>query len=226
MIRSEDEITSLIIGDNLKCEDVEKIMSGFVCWGDMELEMLVNGERAIYSAIALQPVECCYFNKEEGWRECDSVCVVRNLLSRDLVKELEPILTKDVIVALLSPYPILPPHGVTPITHAPECLFGILVNASRVREAISILQYLLTPLFVALMTQQKFPIVPEQHYIDTVLAVKVREIIGNAPKLRIGGLELLSIDVRQNYDKCPSHFMKLCIEENDEKCLKELQSIK
>jgi hypothetical protein len=59
-----------------------------------------------------------------------------------------------------------------------------------------------------------------------LIQYKVREIIGNAPKLRIGGLELLSIDSRQNYDKCLRHFMKLCIEENDEKCLKELQSIK
>jgi hypothetical protein len=83
-----------------------------------------------------------------------------------------------------------------------------------------------SPLFAALITQQKFPIVPEQHYIDAVLAVKVREIIGNASKLRMGSLELLSIDVRQNYDKCLSHFMRLCLEENDEKCLKELQSIK
>jgi hypothetical protein len=59
----------------------------------MELEALVNGERAVYGAIALQPRECCYSNEEEGWRECDPVCVVRNLLSRNLIKELEPILT-------------------------------------------------------------------------------------------------------------------------------------
>jgi len=101
---------SLIIGNNLKCEDVEKIMPGFMCWGDVKLEVLINGKRAVYSAIALQPVGCCYFNKEEGWRECDPVCVVRNLLSRNLIKELEPILTKDIIVTLLI---VTTPHTTT-----------------------------------------------------------------------------------------------------------------
>jgi hypothetical protein len=225
---------SLIIGDNLKCEDVEKVVPGFECWSGMKLETLINDERAIYNAIALQPRECCHLNVKEGWRECDPICIFRNLLSRDLVKELEPTLTKDVIVALVSPYPILPPHGVTPITHAPECLLHILVNASRAKEAIHILQYLLAPLFAALIVapitqqimQQKFSILPEQTYIDAVLADKVREIINNAPKLRVGGLEFLGIDLKQSYDKCLSYFKELCMKEDDERCLEELRSIK
>jgi hypothetical protein len=213
----ESETVSLIIGDNLKCENVEKIMLEFACWGDMELEVLINGKRAVYRAIALQPGECCYFNEEEGWRKCDPVCVFKYLLSHDLVKELKPILTEDVVVTLLSPHPILPPHGVIPITDAPKCLLGILINASRARGAINILQFRLTPLFTALATYYGIPIVPEQQYIDALLSAKVKNL---------GSLGILSIDMRKNYDACLRHLYKLCQEEGDEECLKHIQAVK
>jgi hypothetical protein len=213
----ESETVSLIIGDNLKCEDVEKIMPGFMCWGDMKLEVLINGKRAVYSAIALQPGECCRVNKEEYWRECDSACGFRYLLSHDLVKELKPILTKDVVVALLSPHPILPPHGVIPITDAPECLLSILINTSRAKEAINILQFRLTSLFTALATYYGIPIVPEQQYIDTLLSAKVKNL---------GSLGILSIDMRKNHDACLHHLYRLCQEEGDEECLKHIRAVK
>jgi hypothetical protein len=213
----ESETVSLIIGDNLKCEDVEKIMPGFMCWGDMKLEVLINGKRAVYSAIALQPEECCRVNKEEDWRECDSACVFKYLLSHDLVKELKPILTKDVVVVLLSPHPVLPPHGVIPITDAPECLLGILINTSRAKEAINILQFRLTPLFTALATYYGTPIVPEQQYVDALLSAKVKNL---------GSLGILSIDMRKNYDACLHHLYRLCQEEGDEECLRHIRAVK
>jgi hypothetical protein len=178
--------------------------------------------------IALQPRECCYLNEEKGWRECNPICIFRYLLSSDLksfAKKLEPILTSSVVMALLSPHPILPPHGLTPITHAPQCLLGILINVSRVEEATNILQYLFTTLFAAIATQLGLPIVPEQQYIDTMLTSKVREVIGGAQKLRVGSIEVLSIDLKQSYGECLSYFRELCEKESDEMCLRELEEL-
>jgi len=215
---------SLIVGDDLSCEVVENVVPGYQCWDGMKLEVLVEGRRTKYSAIALQPSECCYINKEEGWRECDAMCVLRYLLSHDVVEELRRVFTENVVMALLSPHPILSPHGLTHITDVPSCLIHILINASRIREAMKILHYVLPALLITVVVElQRVDVVPEQQYIDAMLAERAREVIDKAPRLSVNNSLWLDIDVKQNYTQCLNHFASLCEKEKDEVCLSEVR---
>uniref|UniRef100_A0A7J3Z6C3 Uncharacterized protein n=1 Tax=Ignisphaera aggregans TaxID=334771 RepID=A0A7J3Z6C3_9CREN len=216
---------ALVIGA-LSCKDVP-ILEKFQCWENEELEVResADGVSHTYKAISLMPSQCCWFNEAEEWRECDTICILKVLLSSDMKNELKAVLTSEAVLVLISPFPLLLPHGLTLITDAPECLLDIWVNTSRAKEAESILNLKLSTLLLQLRDVLGESFVPESIYFDITLSKGIRErfsrgfVTGNASWINISML-------KYNYFSCLEFLENVCRKEEDKVCLDEIAKLK
>jgi len=214
---------ALVIGA-LSCRDVP-ISEKFQCWDNEELEVREGkGVSRTYKAISLMPSQCCWFNEAEGWRECDSVCILKFLHDSDMKSELKAVLTPETVLVLISSFPLLPPHGLTLITDAPECLLGMWVNGYRAEEAERILNLKLPTLLLRLRDLLGESFVPESIYFDIMLSKSLRDrlrsiVTGNASWLNLSML-------KYNYLSCLEFLENVCRKEEDKVCLDEIAKLK
>jgi len=139
--------------------------------------------------------------------------------------ELKAVLTSEAVLVLISPFPLLLPHGLTLITDAPECLLDIWVNTSRAKEAESILNLKLSTLLLQLRDVLGESFVPEPIYFDITLSKGIRErfsrgfVTGNASWINISML-------KYNYFSCLEFLENVCRKEEDKVCLDEIAKLK
>jgi len=191
----------------------DKLPHSVVCWDDMELKLKILARARTYKAIATFPQQCVSYNSEEMWREVDNRCVLEYLRSNGFRRDLLPVLTHETVLVLITPFPILPPHGITLITDAPECLLEMWVNASRVAEAEMILNYKLPVLFLGIRELLK-DFVPDPLYFDLVLSFRFINWIKQQQKIIVNSTPWYVASLRYNIPYCTEFFKK---QEGEEK---------
>jgi len=202
----------------LSCKDVP-ISEKFQCWENDDL-VISDGDRVYtYKAISLMPTSCCYFNEEEGWRECDSRCIfdflINNVINNNVKSELESVLTPETVLVIISPFPLLPPHGITLVTDAPECLLQLLINASRAKEAESILNLKMPTLFLG-MAVDLGDFIPDPLYFMLILPNQFALWLLRQQKLTVSSVPWYVVRLDYNVKRCADFFEKIAREEGGE----------
>jgi len=199
----------LAIG-NLTCNDLP---SSVTCWDDMKLKVKILARPKTYRAITVFPQRCLSYNSEEMWREVDNKCVFEHLCSDGFRSELLHVLAPETVLVLITPFPILPPHGITLVTDVPECLLELWVNANRVAEAEMILNCKMPSLFLGIR-ELLDGFVPDPLFFDLVLSFRFINWIRQQPKVFVNGVPWYVASLRYNIQRCTEFFKK---QEGEEK---------
>ena len=145
----------------------DKLPHSIVCWENDDLTLKTR----VYKTISIFPQRCVEYNSEEMWREVDNRCVFNYLHSGGFRHDLLHVLAPETVLVLITPFPILPPHGLILITDAPECLLELWINANRVTEAEAVLNYKLPVLFLGIR-ELLDGFIPDPLYFDIIMPGK------------------------------------------------------
>jgi len=181
----------------------DKLPHSVVCWENDDLTLKTR----VYKTISIFPQRCVEYNTEEMWREVDNRCVFEYLCGSGFRHDLLHVLTPETVLVLVSPFPILPPHGLILITDAPECLLEIWINGHRVNEAEAILNYKLPVLFLGIR-ELLDGFVPDPLFFDIIMPGKFINWIKQQPKLVVNSTPWYVASLQYNIQRCTEFFKK------------------
>jgi len=189
------------------------------CWENKSIEG--------FNILSLMDVECCREYVEDRGdgkcREYDIPCLLNLIVKskhRELLNKLPWV---NIALAVITPFPVIEPHGVHQLNDFPECLLEIWVNL----DYLGVIEKILYSKSLDLLGIYLKLLSKDTLIVPTPLLYALGEKLKDENINRLGllegerqvlnGVELLLFNYSQKIDECVDRVSGLC-EESDQEC--------